>query len=300
MKISEQTILIAGGTGLIGRTLQRTLQQQHASVRILTRNPKAKNEYYWDPYKKELDSKALEQVTVLINLSGAGIADGRWTTRRKEELERSRVESNAFLYGFIHSMPELKRFISASGINAYEPNQQRIAHEDEPFGKPYLCQLTRKWEESALLFSKDVPVSIIRTAVVLSKNGGAYPKLAGITRYCLGSALGSGKQLIPWIHIDDLTAIYTHTIEKELNGPFNAVAGCDTNKEFMQKMAESLKKPFFLPNIPGWMMKLVLGEMSTMLLDGVNASNHKLIDTGFKFIYPELSKAFNQLASESK
>jgi uncharacterized protein (TIGR01777 family) len=300
MKISEQTILIAGGTGLIGRAMQRTLERQHASVRILTRKPKAKNEYYWNPYKKELDPKSLEQVTVLINLSGAGIADGRWTKKRKEELERSRVESNAFLYGFINSMPELKRFISASGINAYEPNQQRIANEDDPFGKPFLCQLTRKWEESALPFSTAVPVSIIRTAVVLSANGGAYPKLAGITKYFLGSGLGSGKQLIPWIHIDDLTAIYMHTIEKELNGPINAVASCDTNKEFMQKIAESLKKPFFLPNIPGWMMKLVLGEMSTMLLDGVNASNHKLIDTGFKFIYPELSKAFNQLASESK
>jgi len=300
MKISEQTILIAGGTGLIGRALQRTLERQHASVRILTRSPKTANEYYWDPYKKELDVAALEQVTVLINLSGAGIADGRWTKKRKEELERSRVASNAFLYEFISSTPALKRFISASGINAYEPNQQKVSQEDEPFGYPYLCQLTRKWEESALLFSKDVPVSIIRTAVVLSAKGGAYARLSGITKFGLGSGLGSGKQFIPWIHVDDLTAIYVHVIENELSGTFNGVAACESNKEFMRNLAKSLKKPFYLPNVPGWLMKLLLGEMSTMLLDGVNASNQKLKDAGFQFQYPELRKAFDQLALSSK
>ena len=296
MNISEQTILITGGTGLIGQYLKRTLEQKNVSVRILTRNPSKKNEYYWDPFKKELDKTAFEDVTVLINLSGAGIADGRWTSSRKQELEDSRVQANTFLFSQISNMPALKHFISASGINAYTPNQEIALTEDSPYGQDFLSGLTRKWEESALLFSPNVKVSIVRTAVVLSSKGGAYPKLASLTKFGLGSGLGSGKQPIPWIHISDLTNIYLYLIEKELGGTYNAVAKCTPNKEFMRQLAFTLKKPFFLPNVPGWAMKLLLGEMSTMLLDGVRASNQKLRETGFSFVYDELQTALEQLS----
>ena len=300
MNVSQQTILIAGGTGLIGQYLKRTLEQKKVSVRILTRNPWKKNEYYWDPLKKELDKTAFENVTVLINLSGAGIADDRWTSKRKKELEDSRVQANTFLFSQISNMTALKHFISASGINAYTPNQEMELTEDSPYGQDFLSSLTRKWEESASLFSSHVKVSIIRTAVVLSSKGGAYTKLASLTKFGLGSGLGTGKQPIPWIHISDLTNIYVHMIEKEISGTFNAVAKCTPNKEFMRELAFTLKKPFFLPNVPGWAMKLLLGEMSTMLLDGVRASNQKLRNTGFSFVYDELQTALEQLNKESE
>lgn len=300
MNVSHQKILITGGTGLIGQHLAVVLKKHIADVRILSRNPRNPNEFHWDPKKKQIDPNALNEVSVLINLSGAGIADGRWTEDRKRELENSRVDANNFLFSLLDDMPHLKHFISASGINAYTPDLEIVYEEDAPYGKEFLCRLTQKWEESALQFSSRVKVSIIRTAVVLSSKGGAYPKLSKITKLGLGSGLGSGKQSMPWIHIADLSAIYLHVIEKELNGTYNAVADCPTNKDFMRRMAKCLRKPFFLPNVPAWVMKLLLGEMSTMLLEGVRASNEKLIRTGFTFHYPELDEAFSQLSKGSE
>lgn len=295
MNISEERVLIAGGTGLIGKDLVKKLRAKGAEVRVLTRKPANSDEFYWNPDKKEINENALVGITVLINLSGAGIADKRWTSSRKQELEDSRVGANRFLFSLHEKLPELKHFICASGINAYTPNHPEIFNEESPFGSEFLCELTRKWEESALLFSSFTRVSLVRTAVVLAPKGGAYPKLAGITKWGLDSGLGTGKQYIPWIHLDDLSSVYIHLLEHELAGVFNGVAGCETNHLFMKKLAKSLHKPFFLPNVPGWLLKLILGEMATMLLDGVHVSNQKLHESNFKFNFQDLNTAFDSL-----
>ena len=300
MNRSKEKVLIAGGTGLIGSQLAQVLHNEQYEVAVLSRNPKKDIEYYWDPEKEELDEKALHGVSVLINLSGASIADERWTKKRKKILEDSRIHTNRFLYNKIDHMPHLRQFICASGINAYAPNNTTIYTETDTYGKDFLPQLVRKWEDSAQLFSDNVKVAMVRTAVVLAHEGGAYPKLSKLTKLGLGSALGKGDQPIPWIHMDDLVAIYLHILKNKLEGTFNAVAANDSNEKFMRSLAKEMNKPFFLPHVPAWILKLALGEMSTLLLDGVCASNEKIIQTGFTFRYPNLKSSFDQLTAASK
>jgi uncharacterized protein (TIGR01777 family) len=300
MNKSIENILIAGGTGLIGRKLASLLKKANYDVFILSRNPKQENEYYWNPDKQELDEKALEDVTVLISLCGAGIADERWTKNRKKILEDSRINTNRFLHTKIDQMPNLKQFICASGINAYRSNKTKVYTETDAFGEDFLPQLVKKWEASAQVFDTKVNVALVRTAVVLAIEGGAYPRLAKLTQLGLGSALGRGDQPMPWIHIDDLTGIYLHIIRNQLTGCFNAVTSCDSNKQFMQALAMEMKKPFFLPNVPAWVLKLALGEMSSLLLEGVCASHQNIAKTGYFFQYPDLKSALLQLQIASK
>lgn len=295
MKGLKEKVLIAGGSGLIGKKLAELLRAEHFEVAILSRNPKRSNEFYWDPVKEELDEMALKEVTILINLSGAGIADARWTKNRKKELVDSRVGSNNFLFAKLEKLPKLRHFICASGINAYAPSKSKLYVEEDPYGTDFLQSLVKNWEESAQQFHPTAKVSLLRTAVVLAKEGGAFPRLSKITRLSLGSGLGKGDQAMPWVHIDDLTGIYLHVLKNELDGTFNAVAANDSNEQFMRILAKELSKPFFLPNVPAWALKLALGEMSTLLIDGVSASNEKILKAGFEFKYPELVSSFQQL-----
>lgn len=291
----KETVLIAGGTGLIGNKLSNLLRSMGCQVRVLTRSPKNDQEYYWNPDIGEIDLASMEGVTVLINLSGAGIADKRWSVQRKKELIASRVGSNRFLFEQREYMPKLRQFICASGINAYgfDGNQTHI--EADPYGKDFLSQLVRQWEESADLFADIVPVAKIRTAVVLSTGGGALKKMAAPVKLGFGAAIGRGSQWFPWIHEEDLTAIYAHVIENHLKGAFNAVGGCCTNEEFTNQLAKTLQKTLRLPNVPGFLLRAALGEMSSMLLQGVRASNSKIKDSGFSFRFSDVSEALSDL-----
>jgi uncharacterized protein (TIGR01777 family) len=291
----KERVLIAGGTGLIGKKLGMTLSSLGCEVRVLSRNPKNDGEYYWNPEKSQMDVSSMDGITILVNLSGAGIADKRWTANRKKELIESRVESNHFLFEHISHMPDLKQFVCASGINAYGFKSARIHTEEDSFGKDFLSQLVKRWEESADLFSLVVPVVKIRTAVVLSADGGALKKMVAPAKWGLSSALGDGNQIFAWIHEDDLTGIYTHVIQQRLHGSFNAVGGCCSNLQFMKQLALSLGKPFRLPNVPAFIIRAALGEMSSMLLQGVSVSNEKIKETGFSFRFNSLSKALNEL-----
>ncbi|MEY4605072.1 MAG: hypothetical protein RIT43_2364 [Bacteroidota bacterium] len=300
MSRSKDKVLIAGGTGLIGRKLAELLTSEEYEVVILSRKPKNPFEFYWDPIKMELDEQALDGVTVIINLSGAGIADKRWTDTRKKELEDSRVGSNNFLFSKRDKMPHLRQFICASGINAYAPGKSELYSENDAYGEEFLPQLVKKWEESAKKFHPHARVALVRTAVVLANEGGAFPRLSKLTKLGLGSGLGRGDQPMPWIHMDDLAEIYLHIIKTQLEGTFNAVASNDSNAQFMRSLAKEMKKPFILPNVPGWLLKIGLGEMSSVLLDGVSASNEKILKTGFQFKYPSLESSLKQLVASSK
>lgn len=288
-------VLIAGGTGLIGRKLEEKLQQKGFLVSVLTRHPKRTNEFKWDPQKKEIDFTDLASIDVLINLSGAGIADKRWTEERKKELHQSRIGTNEFLFSLIDQMSGLKQFVSSSGINCYGYQDDKIYTESDSFGTDYLSQLVKVWEESADLFASHAKVAKIRTAVVLDDRGGALQKMSSAVKIGVGSPLGSGTQMMPWIHQKDLIDLFIHVIENQLDGSYNAVAHCDSNKQFMSTLAKTLGKPFFFPNVPAFVMKVMLGEMAVVLLDGLQASNEKIRKSGFKFQFTNLEDALNDL-----
>jgi uncharacterized protein (TIGR01777 family) len=268
---------------------------------LLTRKPKESNEYYWNPKSQEINCPVLNEVDVLINLSGEGIADKKWTNERKMELQQSRVGANLFLYSLVEQIPKLQQFICSSGINAYgfkEPN--KVYSEDDPFGSDFLSQLVKVWELSADKFASHCTVTKVRTAVVLDNAGGALSKMMAPTNAGIGSAIGSGEQSVPWIHVDDLVAIFVHLMERELAGSFNALADACSNKELMKSLAKTLGKPFWFPNVPAFMMRFLYGEMALMLLFGVKASNKKLLSSGFTFNFPDLNSALLDLFSYGK
>ena len=298
--MKKQIILLAGGTGMIGKEMQAFLLKQGHEVRILSRKPSdlSKNIFHWQPTKDEIDAAALSGVTTIINLSGAGIADKRWTAERKREMIDSRVQPTQFLVSLAPQMPELKQYISASGINCYGyDNHAKVYQENDAFGKDFLSQVVEKWEQAADSLSPYCVVSKIRISVVLTAEGGALETIAKPIKMGLTSALGTGKQWMPWIHIADLVGLFNFVMENRLEGSFNATAKVVNNKEFTDALAKQLNKKRWLPNVPAFLLKTILGEMSTVVLEGVNASNEKVKKAGFAFQYEKLGDALKQIYS---
>ncbi len=294
-----KTILIAGGTGFIGRRIQKLLEKSDYKVSILSRTPKAPNEFYWNPSKGEIDNKALENVTSIINLCGAGIGDKRWTAKRKDELYQSRIEPANFLASLIKDLPLLESYISASGITCYGfEDDQKIYSESDPFGSDYLSQLVKSWENASDLFQKRCRVVKMRTAVVLDKEKGALVKIAKPIQFGIGSALGNGKQMMSWVHIDDLIHAFLFAVEQPIQGSFNIVGGNHSNEIFSKTLANVLHKPFFFPKIPAFILKLMFGEMAVIVLKGMHASNQKIKDVGFKLKYTDLEMTFKEIYGE--
>lgn len=288
-----KTILIAGGTGFIGRKIQTILENKGYRTAILSRNPKKENEYYWNPTKKEIDKNAFKSVNGIINLCGASIGDVRWSANRKKELLTSRIEPTKFLYSFIDELEQLEVYITASGINCYDFNEvSKTFEEKDAFGSDFLSQLVKEWENTADLFSSHCRVVKMRTAVVLDRKEGALSKMSLPIQLGIGSPLGTGKQIISWVHINDVTNAYIHAIEKPLNGAYNLVGGNETNEIFLKLLAKTLNKPFWFPKVPTFVLELTLGEMAVIILKGVKASNQKLIESGFEFQFLEVEEAF--------
>ena len=296
----SKKILIAGGTGFIGKSLVHELHNAGHEVRILSRKSDAANVYIWNPAKKEIDVTAFKDVQVLINLCGSGIADQRWTSERKKDLHESRIGTNALLFSKIEHMPALEQFICASGINAYGFDIDNVQHpETDPFGTDFLSDLVKEWEKSADVFAMKCPVVKVRTAVVLGREGGALKRMLPAIKMGIGSPLGSGNQYMPWIHVEDLVGFMIHAMNHQLEGAYNAVAQCDSNKTFMRTLAQQLKKPFFFPAVPAFVMRLLFGEMADVLLKGTSASNQKVIKSGFVFKYPTLVAALKNVVTSS-
>lgn len=289
-------VLISGGTGLIGKALTKKLEQKGYDVAILSRNPKKNNEYKWSVNDNYIDEKALENTEYIIHLAGAGIADKRWTTSRKKELINSRVKTATLLYNKVleHKTP-LKKFISASGIGYYGAiTVDTIFTEKDKPENDFISKICKKWEAAALQFEEQhIPIAILRTGVVLTKTGGALQKMN--TPLFL-SALGNGKQYMPWIHINDLCNLYITAIEnKNFTGIYNAVAPeHQTNESFTKKLSEVIKKPVLPFNAPSFVLKTALGEMAYILLKGSRVSSDKTKKI-FTFNYPDLQSALNEI-----
>ena len=296
-------ILITGGTGTIGKKLSQNLSRLGYEVVVLSRNPNSttKNQLFWDYENKKMDSDALKNTYALIHLAGTNIGEKRWTEARKKELIGSRVDSLQFLYKEfekINQFPEI--LISSSAVGYYGAvTSNKIFTEENAAAKDFLGQLCEKWENAALHFQEKVKkLVIIRTGVVLSnEKSGALQKMLFPFKLGLGSAIGSGKQYLPWIHIDDIVQQYIFALENgELNGIYNAVAPEHiTNFSFSKKLAKTLKKPFFLPAIPTFMLKMIFGEMHQIITEGSRISTKKMESTGYSFRFPTLEKALKNL-----
>lgn len=292
-----RTVVIAGGTGLIGRQLESLLASNGFKVLILTRSPQRNNHIYWDPVKNKIDTSNLHDVEVIVNLTGAGIADKRWTNKRKKELHDSRIEPANFLYRNLAAFPNVKHYVSASGINCYGYKSiDRAFVEFDPYGDDYLSQLVKSWEEGSDLFSKKgVTVSKVRIAMVLSSSGGALDRLKLLAKYGMAAPLGDGSQEMCWIHEHDLVRLFYHIIANQIEGTWNALNGYTSNKVFMQTLSQRFGRAMWLPKVPRAVIQLILGEMSEMLLKGVPVSNLAIQETGFEFRYECLSTALADL-----
>ena len=288
-------ILVTGGTGLVGRRLTALLTEKNHEVRILSRNPKNENEFKWDYSKGFLDDKAIENIDYIIHLAGAGIADKRWTKERKEVILNSRVATANLIFDKIKAQNiPLKGFISASGSNYYgAQTTAKVFKESDAVGTDFLGQVCLKWEAAANQFKDlNIPVTILRTGVVLSKTGGALEKM----RTPIVSPLGSGNQYMAWIHIDDLCNLYIKAIEESFVGVYNAVSPeFHTSKTFSKALAKAIKRPFSPIAVPGFLLKLVFGELAIILLHGSRLSSDKIKEKGFIFKYKELALALKNL-----
>jgi uncharacterized protein (TIGR01777 family) len=296
------SILITGGSGLIGRYLTSALLAEGYVVSHLSRNGttgKVKV-FKWDPENKYIDPAAFDGVDYLIHLAGANIGEKRWTRRRKEEIVNSRVASGKFLHEVIAGNNiKLKAFITASATGYYGSlTTDRIFTEEDPPSGDFLGTTCRLWEEGADLFARmGIRTVKIRTAVVLEKSDSALGKLMKPARFGLAVQLGTGRQYFPWIHIDDLCKIYVKAVSDEgMYGPYNAVSPEQINhSEFIRTMAAVMGIPFFLPPVPAWILRAAMGEMSEIVLSGSRISAEKIIKAGYNFRFEKLDRALKNI-----
>jgi uncharacterized protein (TIGR01777 family) len=298
-------ILITGGSGLVGTELSALLKEKGYDVAHLTRSKKDNYPYQqfeWDIENQKIDQKAIQFADVIIHLAGAGVADKKWTDARKKVIIESRTESASLLYNSIKNMPDEApdHIISASAIGYYGMDTgDKIVNEESKAGNDFLAEVTKKWEASVDQFeSLKIPTAKIRIGIVLTDKGGALPQLAQPIKLMAGAPLGSGKQWMSWIHIDDLARLFLHVLENKLTGVYNGVgANPATNKEVTKAVAKVLNKPLILPNVPGFAMKLLLGEMAQMVIGGNKVSAEKTVQSGFKFKFEKLDDALEDIYS---
>jgi len=300
----KEIILITGANGLIARKLAEKLDKEY-TVRFLTRKKKKAHEFEWDLKKGTVDQAAFDNVSHIIHLAGANISEKRWTDERKKELISSRVDSARLLMeGVRNRNIKLKSFISASGINYYgTETTEKIYTEEDPAGKDFLSEVVVLWEQVADEFTENglaERVVKLRTAVVLSEKEGALKKLMVPVEYGIGSPLGTGKQYMPWIHLEDIASMYEYAVKNNsVEGAYNAVAPQHTtNAAFTKEVAGILNRPFIMPNVPAFLLKLIFGELSVAVLEGSRASAKKIMDSGFDFRFPDLHTALQDLLKD--
>ncbi|MEO5889266.1 MAG: TIGR01777 family oxidoreductase [Ferruginibacter sp.] len=308
-----QTVLITGGTGLIGRQLTKHLSAKGYQVIILTRkvpflmaaDPNV-TFAIWDVATQTIDLVALQKADYLIHLAGAGVVDKKWTAAYKNEIIKSRTESSAFLIETLKKNPnKVKTLVSASAIGWYgedpSPGKDGFVETDKP-APGFLGETCKLWEESIEPVEElGIRLVKIRTGIVLSNEGGALPEFKGPVKFGVAGILGSGKQVVSWIHIDDLCRMYIEAIENDqLFGSYNGVApGPVTNKELTMGIANHLKGKFYIPmHVPEFVLKIMLGDRSMEVLKSTTVSCEKIKKKGFTFLYPSIESALLMLCKK--
>lgn len=299
----KKRILIAGGSGFIGTSLAKKLTENGYDVAILTRNPQIKSDYksfYWDIYKGAFDANSLNNVDCIINLAGENISNGKWTLSQKQKIEESRVKSAELLFDAVQKQENKpETYISASAIGFYGAvNSDKIFIETDTRGQDFLAGICQKWENSASKFQTlGIRTAILRTGIVFSPLAGAFPQITQTLKFGFISSIGSGKQYMPWIYIDDLVKMYLFAFENtQIQGIYNAVVPEHiTQKDLVAKIRHLSGKSFKAPNIPAFLLKAMYGEMALILLYGSRVSPDKILKTGFKYDYPGIDLALNSL-----
>lgn len=296
----KKNVLISGGSGFIGKHLTHLLLGKGYAVSILSRSQKQNKEdvfyYQWDVSTGFIEEDAVLKADYVIHLAGENIAEKPWTAERKEAIVQSREQSIRLIYNVLKkNHKKLDAFISASGVGIYGAlNGEEVCAENRPPENDFLGITCQKWEAAADIISDlGIRVVKIRTGLVLGKEDGFLKKLSPVFKFRLGSALGSGKQYMPWIHVDDLCGIYLEALNNStMNGAYNAaVHDNTTNAVFSKTLAKIYGYSVWLPNVPAFLIKLALGEMGQIILTGRRVSSEKIEKTGFKFKFSSLEQA---------
>ncbi|RKS90354.1 hypothetical protein BC952_2739 [Flavobacterium limicola] len=296
----KKNVLISGGSGFIGRNLTTLLLAKGYSVSILSRTEKQNTGdvfyYKWDVAKQTIDEEAILKADYIIHLAGENIAEKRWTAKRKAAIIDSREKSTQLLYSVLKKhYKKLDAFVSASAVGIYGAvNGEEICTEDMKPANDFLGYTCQKWEDSIdFIENLNIRTVKIRTGLVLGKNDGFLKKLIPLFKFRLGSALGSGKQYMPWIHVDDLCAIYLQAIsDASMEGPYNAAVNDNTtNTIFSKTLACVFGYSIWLPNVPAFVLQFVMGEMAVIVLTGRRVSSEKIEQSGFKFQFKNLEGA---------
>jgi hypothetical protein len=300
----SEKILITGATGLIGSELVKLCHENGVAVNYFTTSKeKIENRsnyqgFYWNPKKGEIDIKAFEGVSSIINLVGASISK-RWTDSYKKTIIDSRVKSMELIYDSLQKIDHnIGHFISASGVNIYPSSKTKLyTEENDTKDDSFLAKVVRAWEAGAAKFKElGMDVSKVRTGMVLAKEDGALPKLLQPIKLGLGSPLGSGEQWQSWIHIQDIAGIYFFLYKNNLEGIYNAVAPNPVqNKKLVKLIATQIDNPLWLPNVPEFVLNLVLGEMATLVVEGQLVSSKKIEKLGYTFKYYNIESALQDL-----
>ena len=296
----KQNVVLTGGTGFIGKKLTRLLLENGFSVSVLSRSVNENSEgisyYKWDVDAGTIDEQAILNADYVIHLAGENIGAKRWTVNRKKAILDSREKSTQLLFSCLHKHnKQLKAFVSASGVGIYGAiTDELICSETTPAASDFLGKKKKKWE-AATNPIRDLGIRTvqIRTGLVLGKGDGVLQQLIPLFKYKLGSAIGSGKQYMPWIHIDDLCRIYLASmLNSEMQGPYNAAINDSANNTiFSSALAKVFGYTIWLPNVPAFVLQLVLGEMAQLVLKGRRINSDAIEKTGFQFQFTDLEKA---------
>ncbi len=297
-------ILITGATGLVGQEIVKLCHAKGINVNYLTtRKSKISNEtaykgFYWNVEKKEIDTTCFDGVQAIIHLAGASISK-RWTKAYKKTLLDSRVESTALLVECLKHKPHtITQIVAASAIGIYPDSLTNYYDQNhDKVSRSFLGDVVTAWETAVNAFKTlDIKVSKIRVGLVLSQKGGALKELIKPIKFGLGAAFGSGKQWQSWIHVEDLARLFLYVLEAGLEGVYNGVAPNPvTNIELTKTAAKTLKKPLFMPNIPKFLMRCVLGEMHIILFESQRVSSKFIEDKGFTFRFHHLQPSLEDL-----
>ncbi|MFD1551190.1 TIGR01777 family protein [Putridiphycobacter roseus] len=299
-------VLIAGGTGLVGSRLTEMLIKKGYTVHILTRK-KLQNsisiKYFQWVIGKSIEEGAFENLSGIINLTGEGIADGRWTNSQKERIMNSRTQSADFLgTGLKDAKISVPVYISASGINYYANSKTKKYIEVDPAGNGFVQAVCVQWEKHAFdLQPVANRVVVLRTGLVLASQKSFLQKFTFSTKFMVGAVFGDGKQFISWIHIDDLCRYYIKSLEDtDITGAYNAGVCEDENQNSFLKTFKNVYNTNFIPfKIPKFVSKLIFGEMAILLNGGVAVSHQKMLETGFELNYPSLKTALEDLKNKT-
>ena len=294
------TVLLAGGSGLIGNRLAAMLREKNYTVRILTRSPKAEGQFSWNPANGTMDDAALKNVDYVINLAGTGIADRPWTKARKRDIIESRVQSARTLRSALEragSNP--KAYLSSSAIGYYGNSGERwMSETDPPVDNSFMVGCCQQWEAAAdEVAALGIRTVKLRIGIVLAKEGGALAEFVKPLRFGVGSYFADGQAWYSWIHRDDLCRMFIWAMENpQVAGVFNAAAPQPVrNKALLQAVAKAMRQPAIFIPAPAFALELVLGEMAAVILNSNRIASEKVVQAGFQFQYPELESALKQI-----